>query len=181
MYVVGVHRSAGVTQPPPTPPWSLRPTLGELLHKALPCDESMLSSQQRVNLRKAIPIAMHRSRAASPPTGGHQQHLGSFSPPLFVIAYDRDPDKAWKESLRCDDCTPTLRAEHSRHWLVKVDDAGIVVLSRALHPWERLTLQGFLPHLANFLSRDTLIRATGNSFSVPVVTAVLRQGESWGF
>ena len=181
LYVVGMHRSAGVTPPPPTPPRSLRPTLGELLHKALPCDESMLSSQQRVNLRKAIPIAMHRSRAASPPTGGHQQHLGSFSPPLFVIAYDRDPDKAWKESLRCDDCTPTLRAEHSRHWLVKVDDAGIVVLSRALHPWERLTLQGFLPHLANFLSRDTLIRATGNSFSVPVVTAVLRQGESWGF
>ena len=77
LYVVGMHRSAGVTPPPPTPPRSLRPTLGELLHKALPCDESMLSSQQRTNLRKAIPIAMRRSRMASPPTGGHKQYLGS--------------------------------------------------------------------------------------------------------
>ena len=179
LYVVGMRRDAGVLPPPPTPLRSLRPTLGELLHKALPCDESMLSSQQRANLRKAIPIAWSRSRAALPPTGGHK-HLGRFSPPLFVIAVDRDPDKVWKENLRVDDCTPTLRAGHSRHWVVKVDDTGLVVLSRALHVWERLTLQGFPPHLANFLSRDTLIRATGNSFSVPVVTAILRQGEPWG-
>ena len=172
LYAVGMHRSAGVTPPPPTPPKSLRPTLCELLHKALPCDESMLSSQQRANLRKAIPIATHRSRMASPPTGGHKQHLGSFYLP------HHQADKV--ANLRCDDCTPTLRAGHSRHWLVKVDDTGLVMLSRGLHPWERLTLQGFPPHLTNFLSRDALIRATGNSFSVPVVTAVLRQGESWG-
>ena len=174
LYVVGMRRDAGITPPPPTPPRSLRPTLGELLHKALPGDESMLSSQQRVNLRKAIPIAMRRSREASPPTGG-LKHLGSFSPPLFVISVDRDPDKVFGENLRCDDCTPTLRAGHSRHWVVKVDDMGLVALSRHLHPWERLTLQGFPPHLANFLDRDTLVRATGNSFSVPVVTAILRQ------
>ena len=95
-----------------------------------------------------------------------------------MIAVDRDPDKVFKDNFRCDDCTPTLRAQHSRHWLVKVDDMGLVVLSRGLHPWERLALQGFPPQLANFLSRDTIIRATGNSFTVPVVTAVLRQGDS---
>jgi len=180
LYVVGMHRDAGITPPPPAPPKSLRPTLGELLHKALPCDESVLPSQQRANLRKAIPIAIHRAnKVASPCTGGHK-HLGSFSPPLFVIAVDRDPDKVFGENLRCDDCTPTLRAGHSRHWVVKVDDMGLVTLSRGLHPWERLTLQGFPPRLANFLKKDTLVRATGNSFSVPVVTAILRQGESLG-
>ena len=178
LYVVGMRRDAGITPPPPTPPKMLRPTLGELLHKALPCDERMLPSQQRVNLRKAIQIAMHRAKkVASPSTGGHE-HLGSFSPPLFVIAVDRDPDKVFGENLRCDDCTPTLRAGHSRHWVVKVNDMGLVTLSRGLHPWERLALQGFPPHLANFLSKETLVRATGNSFSVPVVTAILRQGES---
>ena len=61
---------------------------------------------------------------------------------------------------------------------MKVDDAGLIVLSRGLHPWERLALQGFPPHLANFPSRDTLIRATGNSFAVPVAMAVMRHGES---
>ena len=95
-----------------------------------------------------------------------------------MIAVDRNPDNVFKGNFRCDDCTPTLRAQHSRHWLVKVDDAGLVVLSRGLRPWERLALQGFPPQLANFLSRDTIIRATGNSFTVPVVTAVLRQGDS---
>lgn len=179
LYVVGMRRDAGITPPPPSPPRSLRPTLGELLHKGLPHEESPLLFQQKVNLRKALPIALHRSRLASPTTGGHK-HLGSFSPPLFVIAVDRDPDKAFGENLRCDDCTPTLRAGHSRHWVVKVDKTGLVVLSRALHPCERLALQGFPAHLANFLSEDTLVRATGNSFSVPVVTAVLRQGESRG-
>ena len=56
-----------------------------------------------------------------------------------------------------------------------MDNTGLVVLSRGFPPRERLTLQGCPPHLANFLSRDALIRATGNSFSVPVVMAVLRQ------
>ncbi len=100
--VVVMHKGAGVTPPPPTPPRSWRPTLGELLHQAVPCDESMSSSKQRVKLRKALPSAIHQSRVASPPAGGHKQHLGSFSPPLFVIAYDRDPDKACNENLRCE-------------------------------------------------------------------------------
>ena len=157
----------------------MRPALCELLHKALPCDEPVLTRLQRANLTKVIPIATHRSREASPPTGGHK-HLGSFAPPLFVIAVDRDPDEAFKNNCRCDDCARTLRAGHCRHWVAKVNATGLIVLSRGLHPWERLALQGFPPHLANFLSRGTLIRATGNSFSVPVAMAVVRRGESWG-
>ena len=43
-----------------------------------------------------------------------------------------------------------------------------------LHPVERLALQGCPVELANCFSKMDLMRVTGNSFSVPVVTAVFR-------
>ena len=54
-------------------------------------------------------------------------------------------------------------------------DGGSVVLSRRLHPVERLSLQGFRPELANFLGKGALLRFTGNACTAPVITSVLRQ------
>lgn len=60
-------------------------------------------------------------------------------------------------------------------WLLKFSNTGALLISRCLHPVERLALQGFPPELAQWMSKTTLLRATGNSFTVPVVVAVFRQ------
>ena len=77
--------------------------------------------------------------------------------------------------MRWDDATPTLRTGNEMLWLLKFSEAGDLLISRCLHPVERLSLQGFLPELALFMSKKTLLRATGNSFTAPVITAVFRQ------
>ena len=56
-------------------------------------------------------------------------------------------------------------------WVV-LPDHGI---SRALHPVERLTLQGFPPETAQGLSQAEVVHAAGNACSVPVMGAVLLQ------
>ena len=60
-------------------------------------------------------------------------------------------------------------------WLLKFAADGSVILSRCLHPVERLALQGFAPELASCMSKQTLVRATGNSFTVPVVVDVFQR------
>ena len=60
-------------------------------------------------------------------------------------------------------------------WLLKFAGDGATVVSRCLHPVERLALQGFAPGLASYMSKGTLIRATGNSFTVPVVVDVFQR------
>ena len=60
-------------------------------------------------------------------------------------------------------------------WVLMINSAGTVVLSRCLHPVERLGLQGFRPKLANFLGKAALLRFTGNACTAPVTTSVLRQ------
>ena len=85
---------------------------------------------------------------------------------------DRSPDAKWNFPLRCDGCTPTLRANQVQFLWVVLPDLGI---SRALHPVERLTLQGFPPELARGLSKAEVVHAAGNACSVPVMGAVLVQ------
>ena len=180
LYTVGVLREllgdAGI--PPPMPLASMRACLGDALHKGIPpVDENMLTPQQRNNLNMRKPLLRARLLERSfhfpytPTTGA----MGRFQPPIACVSVDRDPEKQFAQSMRWDDATPTLRTGNEMLWLLKFSEAGDLLISRCLHPVERLALQGFPPELALFMSKKTLLRATGNSFTVPVITAVFRQ------
>ena len=179
LYTVGVLREllgdAGI--PPPMPPANMRAPLGDLLHKGLPpVDEAMLTPHQRNNLSMTKPflqarLVQRRPRSPGTPTTGA---LGRFQPPIACFSVDRDVEKQFT-SKRWDDTTPTLRTGNEMLWLLKFSETGAILISRCLHPVERLSLQGFSPELAKFMSKRTLLRATGNSFTVPVVVAVFRQ------
>ena len=58
-------------------------------------------------------------------------------------------------------------------WVLKFDHEARLILSRGLHPVERLSLQGFPPWVAAGLSKSQLLLCTGNAMSVPVVGAAL--------
>ena len=60
-------------------------------------------------------------------------------------------------------------------WVLMINSAGSIVLSRCLHPVERLSLQGSRPELANVVGKGALLRFTGNACTAPVITSVLRQ------
>ena len=155
--------------PTPTPrkATSCRASVGELLNKGLkPVDESHLSPQQKENF--------HRW-ALSPSPGQCHGESGRFSPPIFCISVDRNPEKKFGSYFRCDDAVPTLRTGNEMLWLLKFAADGSVTLSRCLHPVERLALQGFAPELASCVSKQTLVRATGNNFTVPVVVDVFQR------
>ena len=64
------------------------------------------------------------------------------------------------ECGRQDGCVCTLRTQNEMLWILMVDCAGVVTLSRCLHPVERLGLQGFSPELAKGLSKRALLRFT---------------------
>ena len=179
LYTVGVLRdllgNAGI--PPPMPHASMRAPFADCLNKGLrPVDEEMLTPQQRKNLAATKPLLQARLMQQAPqlntPTSGA---VGRFQAPIACFSVDRDIDKKFSSSMRCDDSTPTLRTGNEMLWLLKWSAAGELLISRCLHPVERLALQGFSPELARWMSKTTLLRATGNSFTVPVVVAVFRQ------
>ena len=180
LYTVGVLREAlgdaGI--PPPMPLASMRAALGEALHKGIPpVDERMLTPHQRNTLDATKPLLRARLLlsnhlpARTPTTGA----LGRFQPPIACFSVDRDVNKQFGQSSRWDDAIPTLRTGNEMLWLLKFSTTGDLLISRCLHPVERLALQGFPPELARLMSKKTTLRATGNSFTVPVVTAVFRQ------
>ena len=180
LYTVGVLREllgdAGI--PPPMPLAIMRASLGDALHKGMPpVDENMLTPHQRNNLNMTKPLLRTRLLERSfqfpctPTTGA----LGRFQPPIACFSVDRDFEKQFGQSMRWDDATPTLRTGNEMLWLLKFSETGDLLVSRCLHPVERLALQGFPPELALFMSKKTLLRVTGNSFTAPVVTAVFRQ------
>ena len=190
LYTVGVLREllgdAGI--PPPMPLASMRAPLGDALHKGMPpVDENMLTPHQMNNLNMTKPLLRTRLLQRSfqfpyTPTTGVQfpytpttGALGRFQLPIACFSVDRDFEKQFGQSLRWDDATPTLRTRNEMLWLLKFSDTGDLLISRCLHPVERLALQGFPPELALFMSKKTLLRVTGNSFTAPVVTAVFRQ------
>lgn len=169
LYTVGFHRNLllGDSIPPPLHPSMPAVPLNVLLHKGLkPIDDDRLSYQLRSNL--VVAQRMVHDRHLKTPTG-----LGGV---VACIAVDRCPQRAWGIPVRYDGLVSTLRTENEHIWLYQLDVAGKrVLLSRCLHPVERLALQGFPVELGKFLSKSDLLRATGNSFSVPVVTCVFRQ------
>ena len=77
--------------------------------------------------------------------------------------------------VRSDGNICTLRTANDMLWVLMINSAGSIVLSRCLHPVECLSLQGFRPELANFLGKGALLRFTGNACTAPVITSVLRQ------
>jgi len=169
LYTVGIHRDAllGRHVSPPLPPLVPPVALEAMLHKGLRrIDEDSLSPQHRANLAAAkLIIARHR-QSKSGATG-----LGA---PMVCLAVDRCPEKTWGLPMRFDGLVCTLRTCNEMIWLYK-DGRNGVEWSRCLHPVERLTLQGFPAELAECFSKIDLLRVSGNSFSVPVVTAVFRQ------
>ena len=115
-------------------------------------DECHLSPQQRINL-KTVQATLLANR----------------------IAVDRDPNLNFDNGVRRDGSVFTLRTCNEMIWIFMVDAAGNTVLSRCLHPVERLSLQGFRPELGTFLSKVALMRFEGNACTAPVITSVLRQ------
>ena len=96
-------------------------------------------------------------------------------PTSFLHFGGQKPRGIFGSYVRCGDAVPTLRTGNEMLWLLKFAADGTTVLSRCLHPVERLALQGFAPELASCMSKRTLIRATGNSFTVPVVVDVFQR------
>ena len=166
LYTVGFHRDVlgnALLIPPSLPSTAQmqRATLADILHRGLPAIREVdLSPQQRANLR-----IQQSTLLANRPRG----------PACFCIAIDRDPTLNFESGVRRDGSVFTLRTCNEMIWLFMVDAAGNTVLSRCLHPVERLSLQGFRPELGTFLSKAAMMRFTGNACTVPVITSVLRQ------
>ena len=167
LYTVGISVDVlgdGVMIPPTLPRTAMhmRATLSSALNTGLPAlCEHLLTGQQRVNL-----MTMKQRLLAHRPRGRSLR---------CCISVDRDPDMVFGECGRQDGCVCTLRTKNEMLWILMVDCAGVVTLSRCLHPVERLGLQGFSPELAKGLSKRALLRFTGNACSAPVITSVFRQ------
>jgi len=74
---------------------------------------------------------------------------------------------------------PTLRTGNDSIWLHGRLDNGSI-LSRGLHPVERLVLHGLPPTMAAGMKKSDLLRATGNAMTAPVVAAVVQRCfEGW--
>jgi len=167
LYTVGFHCDLllGDAIPPPLPPPLPAVPLELLLHKGLkPIDEDRLSKQHQSHL--AVAKGMIHRRHVHTPIG--------LEGVTACIAVDRCPERAWGLPVRWDGLVNTLRTDNEHVWLYRFDGAGQVLLSRCLHPVERLSLQGFPVDLASYMSKAALMRATGNAFSVPVIIAVFR-------
>ena len=167
LYTVGVRRDVlgpGILTPPRLPGRAqlLRVSLADILHQGLPVNcEEHIHGQQRANL-----MTVKQRILAYRPRGEEQ---------CYCLPIDRDPSMTYGNSARRDGNTCTLRTQNEMLWLLMVNAAGSVVLSRCLHPVERLSLQGFRPELAKFLGKSALLRFTGNACTAPVITTVLRQ------
>lgn len=165
-YIVGVHWPLvqGTPLPPRLPPCAAasRASLRDVLHVGLPpCDEGRLQPALRRNLRAWKRIAA--------PYGRRDSGL------VAILSVDRDPDMRFGSLNRYDGLAPALRTHNELLWVYILDRHGMPLVSRCLHPVERLALQGFRPEVADFLSKSALLRLSGNAFSVPVVTAVVRE------
>ena len=113
-----------------------------------PIDESRLSSQQRLNL---IVAKAHLQ-------AGH----------VLTVSLDRSPARTWGQEYRADGLVCTLRTANGPLWLLATDawqemppvsllhedTSGQEVLSRELHPLERLALQGLPPVVGSCLTRQ---------------------------
>ncbi len=160
---------------PPNPIVTQGVSLWSLLHPGLGrWQEDRLTTQQRKNLLQAV-ATLEQPRA---------QHSGGPHS-LATIQVDRNPEKKYGSGwVRTDGRVATLRTGNEWVWLYSLDPQK--PLSRVLHPVERLSVQGFRPEMAEGLSKQELLQATGNSFCVPVVAAVLGQllwslaGQAWG-
>ena len=123
--------------------------------------EDNLTGQTRVNLMTA------------------KQHLLANRPlgegMCYCIPVDRDPSMNFGAHARRDGSVCTLRTKNDKIWIMLVDCCGTVTLSRCLHPVERLGLQGFRLELAMWLSKNALLRLTGNACTAPVITSVFCQ------
>ena len=107
----------------------LRTSLSSALHMGLPalCEQS-LKGQQRDNL-----MTMKQCLLAHRPRGTEV---------TCCLSVDRDPRKTFGEYLPTDGCVCTLHTGSEMLWIMMVDSAGIVTLSRCIRPVERLSLQG---------------------------------------
>ena len=167
LYTVGIRRDALGTEflvPPRLPRQAefLRVRLHDILHQGLPANcEEYIFGQQRANLMAA------KNRILAYRPRGEEQ--------CYCLPIDRDPSMTFATGVRSDGNICTLRTGNDMLWVLMIKSAGSVVLSRCLHPVERLSLQGFRPELANFLGKGALLRFTGNACTAPVITSVLRQ------
>lgn len=165
LYIVGVNWPLVRGSPvPPRVPYcaaASRATLEGVLHRGLsPLDEGWLPPPLRLNL------AAWKQRLRREP--------GTLEV-VATISVDRDPSMSFGPLVRTDGLVGALRSHNELNWIYIVDNRGVATVSRCMHPVERLTLQGFRPELADFMSKSTLLRATGNAFSAPVAAAVMRE------
>ena len=141
LYTVGVNKNTACISPhrPRRPDSDQRITLSDILHPGIPQNQEQdLPARLRWNLFAAKMRFEERMRRM--PETVHGSGIGRGSRTL-ATEIDRSPDGTWSLPIRCDGCVPTLRANHDLTWVV-LEGSHI---SRALHPIERLTLQGFHP------------------------------------
>ena len=144
IYTVGVNRSMQCRSPHPPcrPAAEQRIPLSDILHPGIqPNQETDLPPRLRWNLLAAK--MRFRDRMRLQPETGHGSRI-------LAAEIDRSPDRTWNFPLRCDGCVPTLRAKHDLTWVVLAGHG----ISRALHPIERLTLQGFPPQVQKGRQRN---------------------------
>ena len=103
----------------------------------------------------------------------YEQHLATGRMPsnaahrqaLVAIELDRHPANSWGSGPRSfvhinNVCT--LRTGNDFLWILGKGPHG-VRLSRCMHALERLSTQGFPPDIARFMTKQEVVRATGNA------------------
>ncbi|CAE7265647.1 ssoIIM [Symbiodinium sp. CCMP2456] len=185
IYTLGIHKQHTALPVPMSPAMpGMRQSWARVLHPGMPTHrERSLTLQQQLNLE----LALHRIR-----------RKGAWTNPVCVAA-DRDPLKKFG-TARQDGLCCTLRTGNELCWLAWLHPApwlgfhvglrarwsadscfavwaaedGSTSFSRALHPLERLSLQGFpCDPYARHLTKKEILVATGNAMSVPCVGAAL--------
>lgn len=159
IYTVGLHTSLATTHilPPPTP--AAPCSLTEVLHPGLPNTREVgLTAQQLENL------AFAKNQA--------KRYPGCVA----IVSLDRNPEAKWATGFGVHGVVHALRTCNDLIWLLQYDvSSDCFKLSRCLHPMERCALQGFrAEHLAG-MSKSSVLRATGNAMSTPVVAAAFKR------
>ena len=170
LYTVGLRRDAwgaGILAPPRLPRQAqlLRTRLADILHQGLPKNcEAYIHGQPRANL-----MASKRTTLANRPRG----KAGCYCFPI-----DRDPTMTFAPGQRSDGNVCALRTGNDVLWVLMINSAGTVVLSRCLHPVERLGLQGFkLGQGSSFAFHWQRLHCTSHHKCLEAVAVAI--GASW--
>ena len=148
-YTVGTHRVLLPVAPLPPLPVRTPSFVSDILHQGLPpFREENLTTKQKLNLLMVKQTLKNK---------------GLIKPgALITLSLDRDPRKEFGYAARADGVLSTLRTGNEMQWILRWDLAGALIMSRPIHPLERLAAQGLPSWLGDCLSKRELMIATGH-------------------